>query len=231
VEPARCRPRPGAAAKPRRFTNPGAVSCGVQVRVNCGYGPRSRRASPCWLHGIDERPLRAGPDPHGAGAAGPAVVAVASGVRAARWLGARGWAPYGKIVYLEHDFRDRRVRSSTFHSMPIWTASTCRRDSGCSLAPPSARWAAQPGRRMRYGPPPALRHVPWREASDPRGGQALVPSPSVVSRTCAAAWCHGLRPSRRAHRHGSARAGVAFGGLMNDSPSPLAAAPAFFVPP
>jgi murein DD-endopeptidase MepM/ murein hydrolase activator NlpD len=41
---------------------------------------------------------------------GKPVVAVAAGiVRHAGWSKG-GWAPYGKLVYIEHDFRDRRGR-------------------------------------------------------------------------------------------------------------------------
>lgn len=103
-------PRRGAVNKPRGFQIQAPFPCGVKVRVSCGYGPscsgahRRTRAqnSTNDYHALDMN--RASRD---RGFDQP-VVAVAPGVvRLAGWT-KRGWAPYGKAVYIEHDYRDAR---------------------------------------------------------------------------------------------------------------------------
>jgi hypothetical protein len=86
--------------------------CGVKVKVNCSYGPRCSRAhkrtrskfstNDYYALDLSRKEKGNGHD--------KAVVAVADGiVRLAGWA-KRGWAPYGKIVYIEHSFRDNRGR-------------------------------------------------------------------------------------------------------------------------
>jgi len=107
---ARTLPKRGAVSKPRSFAIQSPFPCGTQVRINCGYGPSCspahRRTSSDGStndhYALDM--TRAEP---GSGQGKP-VVAVASGVvRHAGWARG-GWAPYGILVYIEHDYRDAR---------------------------------------------------------------------------------------------------------------------------
>jgi murein DD-endopeptidase MepM/ murein hydrolase activator NlpD len=98
----------GAVKKPKTLKIRQPFPCGVPIHVNCGYGPSCSPAhkrtdadnSTNDYYAVDF--TRAEP---GSGF-NKAVVAVAPGiVRFAGWT-RRGWAPYGKAVYIEPSFRD-----------------------------------------------------------------------------------------------------------------------------
>jgi murein DD-endopeptidase MepM/ murein hydrolase activator NlpD len=104
---ARTAPAPGAVTKPRSFRMRLPFPCGTWVRVNCHYGKRAHkrtvaRHSTNDFHALDLVRAERGNGAH------KSVVAVADGVvRYAGWTRG-GWRPYGKIVYIEHTYRDRR---------------------------------------------------------------------------------------------------------------------------
>lgn len=110
------------------------------------------------------------------GGAGKAVLSVASGVvRVAGWA-RRGWAPYGKLVYVEHDFRDRQGRK--FQSLYAHLDSVSVRPG--QRVPAGARLGtlggSSRGRRGRFGP---HLHFAMYVGARPTlgGGRALVPEP------------------------------------------------------
>ena len=99
----------GATYKPEAFRIRSPFPCGVKVRVNCSYGPgcspSHRRTNvvngPNDHYALD---LVRAEDP--ANGYNRAVVAVASGVVLQAGWARGGWSPYGKIVYVQHGFRD-----------------------------------------------------------------------------------------------------------------------------
>lgn len=100
----------GAIKKPKAFKIRAPFPCGTVVHINCGYGPNCSPAhkrtnndsGPNDYYAVDFTRVepRNGFD--------KPIVAVAPGVvRFAGWT-KRGWAPYGKVVYIEHLFRDQK---------------------------------------------------------------------------------------------------------------------------
>jgi murein DD-endopeptidase MepM/ murein hydrolase activator NlpD len=118
IAEARTAPRRGAASKPRSFEIQPPFPCGTPVKVACGYGPKCSRAhrrtkasgSTAEYYALDL--VRADARNNGYG---KPIVAVAAGVvRIAGWA-QHGWAPYGKMVYIEHDYTD--LKGSRYHSL------------------------------------------------------------------------------------------------------------------
>ncbi len=104
---ARTFPRRGAVRKPRAFKIQVPFPCGTRVRVSCAYGCKAHKRtrsknSTNDYYAVDMIRLEQG------NGFNKAVVAVADGVvRYAGWTRG-GWAPYGKIVYIEHAYKDRQ---------------------------------------------------------------------------------------------------------------------------
>jgi murein DD-endopeptidase MepM/ murein hydrolase activator NlpD len=116
-----CGPSPGAATLVEgRLRLRVPFPCGVRVKVHCSYGPRCTRSHRFKHHRYrtnDHYAVDMSRDEPGNGA-GKAVVAAAPGrVLRAGWA-RRGWAPYGKIVYLEHEVGEGegRVRYQTLYA-------------------------------------------------------------------------------------------------------------------
>lgn len=104
---ARTAPRRGAAHKPRPFEIQVPFPCGTEVRVTCSYGKRAHKRIKHKVSTNDFYALDMVRNKSNNGAREP-VVAVASGViKKAGWA-KRGLAAYGRMVYIEHDYRDRR---------------------------------------------------------------------------------------------------------------------------
>jgi murein DD-endopeptidase MepM/ murein hydrolase activator NlpD len=98
-------PSRGAVAKPRSFKMQLPFPCGTWVRVNCDYGKRAHKRTIAQHSTNDHFALDLVRAERGNGV-GKEIVAIADGVvRYAGWT-RRGWAPYGKIVYIEHTYRD-----------------------------------------------------------------------------------------------------------------------------
>lgn len=99
---------PGAVRKPEGFRIRAPFPCGVPLRVNCAYGPScspahkgvDRTSGPNDRYAIDFS--RLAPD----NGYDRAVTAVAPGVVLQAGWAKGGWAPYGKIVYIQHNYRD-----------------------------------------------------------------------------------------------------------------------------
>jgi murein DD-endopeptidase MepM/ murein hydrolase activator NlpD len=176
---ARTLPRRGAAVKPRRFKIRAPFPCGVKVRISCGYGPRAgsrahRRIrythSTNDYYALDMMRLEAN------NGFDKPVVAVASGrVLYAGWA-RRGWAPYGKIVYIQHDFKDsrgRRYQTLYAHLNRVKVRRGARVRAGTTIG----TLGGSSRRRLRkYGP--HLHFAMYRGASRwLGGGRAVVPEP------------------------------------------------------
>jgi len=98
----------GAVVKPQAFRIRSPFPCGVSVKVNCSYGPGCSPA-----HRRTE--AVSAPNDHYAldltrsdanNGYDRSVVAVAPGVVLQAGWARGGWSPYGKIVYIQHGFRD-----------------------------------------------------------------------------------------------------------------------------
>ncbi len=175
---ARTLARRGAARKPRTFEIQPPFPCGTEFKVSCGYGPRcspahkrvrSKTSTPDY-YALDL--VRVAPD----NGAGKSVVAVAAGVvRHAGWA-RRGWAPYGKIVFIEHEFVDRdgkHYQSLYAHLDSVTVREGERVEAG---TPIGTLGGSSKFRRHRYGP--HLHFAMYRDAgSTLGGGQAVVPEP------------------------------------------------------
>lgn len=105
---ARTMPRYGAVKKHSKFTLRSPFPCGVEVRVNCAYGPgcspahkRTTTSITNDYYALDMIRIEPG------NGFDKSVVASAAGiVRYAGWAKG-GWSPYGKIVYIEHAISGR----------------------------------------------------------------------------------------------------------------------------
>lgn len=99
----------GAVFKPETFRIRSPFPCGVTVKVNCSYGPGCSPAhrrthavhAPNDHYAVDFTRV----DPKNG--FDRAVVAVAPGVVVQAGWARGGWSPFGKIVYIQHSFRDR----------------------------------------------------------------------------------------------------------------------------
>jgi murein DD-endopeptidase MepM/ murein hydrolase activator NlpD len=104
------------------------------------------------------------------------VVAVAPGrVRLAGWA-RRGWSPYGKVVYIEHDYRDREgKRYYTLYAH--LHATRVRRGQRVEAGQAIGTMGGSSRRRyLKYGP--HLHFAMYRGAKRwMGGGQAVVPEP------------------------------------------------------
>lgn len=175
---ARTLPRRGAVSKPRTFAIQSPFPCGTQVRVNCGYGPscspahrRTREDGSTNDHYALDL-TRAEP---GSGH-GKAIVAVASGVvRQAGWARG-GWAPYGLLVYIEHDYRDGR--GNRYFSLYAHLSRVTVRAGQRVVAgdPIGALGGSSRGRQGRFG---SHLHFAVYQNARPTlgGGRAVVPEP------------------------------------------------------
>lgn len=175
VASARTAPRRGAVSKPRLFKIRAPFPCGVTFKVNCSYGQRAHRRVRATHATNDYYALDFTRMTQGGGFREP-VVAVAPGiVRRAGWA-RRGWAPYGKVVYIEHDFRDRRGRryqSLYAHLRSVRVRAGQRVAAGDVIA---TLGGSSRGRYRRFGP--HLHFALYRGAKRYMGGgRAVVPEP------------------------------------------------------
>lgn len=171
----RTRPVRGAAAKPAAFSIRAPFPCGVTFRVNCGYGRRAHRRVR-YRHSTNDYYAIDLTRVDGAGGFKEPIVAVAPGVvRKAGWA-RRGWAPYGKVVYIEHDFRDRdgkRYQSLYAHLRSVQVRPGQRVMAGTVIG---TMGGSSRGRYRRFGP--HLHFAMYRGAGRHMGGgQAMVPEP------------------------------------------------------
>jgi len=168
----------GAAAKPRRLKIRAPFPCGAEFRVSCAYGPSCSPAhrKVRYTHSTNDyyaldliryAPYNGFKEP---------VVAVADGIiRVAGWA-RRGWAPYGKLVYIEHSFRDRQGKRfqslyAHLHSVRVRVGQRVKAGTVIGTMGGSSRH-----RYLRFGP--HLHFVMYRGAKRTLGGgQAMVPEP------------------------------------------------------
>jgi murein DD-endopeptidase MepM/ murein hydrolase activator NlpD len=174
---ARTAARRGAAAKPRSFAVQLPFPCGVQVKVSCGYGPscskahkRTRSQGTNDYYALDLVRAERG------NGRDKAVVAVAEGVvRIAGWARG-GWAPYGKLVYIEHTFRDAKGRTyqtlyAHLHRVRVVPGQRVTAGTVIGTLGGSSRRSLS-----RYGP--HLHFAMYRGARPTLGGgRAVVPEP------------------------------------------------------
>jgi len=165
----------GAASKPAEFAIRAPFPCGVTFRVNCGYGRRAHRRVR-YRHSTNDYYAIDLTRVDGDGGFKEPIVAVAPGVvRKAGWA-RRGWAPYGKLVYIEHDFRDRegqRYQSLYAHLRTVRVRPGQRVAAGTVIG---TMGGSSRGRYRRFGP--HLHFAMYRGAHRYMGGgQALVPEP------------------------------------------------------
>ena len=177
---ARTLPRRGAVRKPTALKIRAPFPCGVAVKVTCGYGPRcsgSHRRTAARMATNDHYALDLARRERGNGA-GKAVVAVAAGVvKYAGWARG-GWAPYGKVVYIEHtgaDARGRRFQSMYAHLGRVKVRRGQRVAAGTVIG---TLGGSSRGRRRVFG---AHLHFALYRGAGRRsrfgGGRAVVPEP------------------------------------------------------
>jgi murein DD-endopeptidase MepM/ murein hydrolase activator NlpD len=174
---ARTLPRRGAARKPRTFEIQPPFPCGTEFKVACAYGCRAHKRTNSKMVTNDYYAIDLIRNEASNGA-GKSVVAVAPGVvRFAGWTHG-GWAPYGKAVYIEHDFVDRegkRYESIYAHLDHVKVRDGQRVDAG---TPVGTLGGSSKGERHRFGP--HLHFAMYRNAGRSSllgGGQAVVPEP------------------------------------------------------
>lgn len=100
---------PGAVSKPKAFKIRQPFPCGVPVHINCAYGPACSPAHKRTdaanatndRYAIDFTRI----EPNNG--YDKSVVAVAPGVVLFAGWANGGWSPYGKLVYIQHTFKDR----------------------------------------------------------------------------------------------------------------------------
>jgi murein DD-endopeptidase MepM/ murein hydrolase activator NlpD len=175
---ARTIPKRGAVSKPRHFELVTPFPCGTRVRVNCAYGPSCspahRRTSSTTstndYYAVDFTRLE------GNNGFNEPIVAVASGtVKISGWARG-GWAPYGKMVYIDHGSQDRsgeRYQSlyAHLHKVLVQKGQTVEAGTVIGMMGGSSR-----GNLGRFGP--HLHFVLYRGAkSTLGGGVSVVPEP------------------------------------------------------
>jgi murein DD-endopeptidase MepM/ murein hydrolase activator NlpD len=175
ISEARTIPRRGAVRKPRAFKIQVPFPCGTQVRVSCAYGCKAHKRTRARKSTNDRYALDLTRVEKGNGFNKP-VVAVADGVVLRAGWARGGWAPYGKYVYIQHDFKDRRGQHyqsmyAHLHRVAVRPGQRVRKGMIIGSLGGSSR------RRLhRYGP--HLHFAMYRGArSTLGGGRALVPEP------------------------------------------------------
>jgi murein DD-endopeptidase MepM/ murein hydrolase activator NlpD len=165
----------GAVSKPRSFKMQLPFPCGTWVRVNCDYGKRAHKRTVARHSTNDHFALDLVRAERGNGA-NKEIVAVADGVvRYAGWS-RRGWAPYGKIVYIEHTYRDHNGYGyqslyAHLHSVKVRLGQKVKAGTVIGTLGGSSR-----GRQGRFGA--HLHFAVYRGAgSRLGGGRAVVPEP------------------------------------------------------
>lgn len=172
---ARTAPKTGAVVKPRRFKIRSPFPCGVKFQISCGYATRahkrryaSKSTNDYYALDLTRLEEKSGYN--------KAVVAVASGiVRYSGWTRG-GWEPYGKVVYIEHDYRDHRGRRyqtlyAHLHKVKVWQGQRVQAGEIIGTVGGSSR-----GRYLRFGP--HLHFAMYRGARPwLGGGRAVVPEP------------------------------------------------------
>jgi murein DD-endopeptidase MepM/ murein hydrolase activator NlpD len=176
VGESRTPPRRGAASKPRSFLIQPPFPCGTPIRVNCGYGARAHRrvsavSSTSDYYAVDL--VRA--DDANNGFNMPVVAVAAGVVRVAGWA-QHGWAPYGKVVYVEHDFRDRsgeRFYSLYAHLNRVTVREGQRVEAGSTIG---TLGGSSKRRLHAFG---AHLHFAMYKGARPNlgGGRSVVPEP------------------------------------------------------
>jgi murein DD-endopeptidase MepM/ murein hydrolase activator NlpD len=212
------RPRPvrGAVSKPRSFKMQLPFPCGTWVRVNCTYGPGcspAHKRTRARYSTNDHYALDLTRAEHGSGF-NKSIVAVADGVvRYAGWTRG-GWKPYGKIVYIEHSYRDGK--GHTYQSLYAHLHTvTVKRGQRVKAGTEIGTLGGSSKRRLgHFGS--HLHFALYRDAGARLGGgRAVVPEPlgsfEDLNRGMAMQAC-GTPDRRVAYVRSGSR--PAFGGLM-----------------
>jgi len=162
-------------APPARFAIRQPFPCGTRIRIICGYGCRAhariddpRRSNEYYALDFVREDGRNGFD--------RPIVAVAAGrVLRAGWA-TGGWAPYGQMVYLEHDYRDprgHRYQSTYAHLHRVLVQKGDRVEEGTVLG---TLGGSSEGKLRRFGP-----HLHFAMTQDARptlgGGRSFRPEP------------------------------------------------------
>lgn len=172
---ARTLPRRGAVRKPRAFQIQIPFPCGTQVRVSCAYGCKAHKRTRSPISTNDYYAVdMIRPEP-GNGFDKPIVAAASGVVRFAGWTRG-GWAPYGKAVYIQHDFKDRqghRYESIYGHLNRVLVRDGQRVRAGSIIG---TMGGSSRGRLHRFG---HHLHFAMYRGAGPRlgGGRAVVPEP------------------------------------------------------
>ncbi len=178
---ARTYARRGAMQKPRAFSLQTPFPCGTQVRVSCAYGPqcsRAHRRTASKTSTNEYYALDLVRTENGNGSGKPVVAVAAGTVRIAGWSRG-GWAPYGKLVYIEHDFHDRKGRSfeSLYaHLSQVRVRAGDRVEAGTVIG---TLGGSSRGHQNAFGP--HLHFALYQGARNTLGGgHAVVPEPMDV---------------------------------------------------
>lgn len=172
---ARTVPARGAVSKPRSFRMQLPFPCGTWVRINCYYGKKAHKRTIARRSTNDRYALDLVRAERGNGAL-KSVVAVADGVvRYAGWTRG-GWAPYGKIVYIEHTYRDHngfgyQSLYAHLHSVKVRLGQRVKAGTVIGTLGGSSK-----GQQSRFG---AHLHFALYRGAGARlgGGRAVVPEP------------------------------------------------------
>lgn len=216
---ARTIPIRGAVSKPGRLKIRAPFPCGVPIRITCAYGtscsPAHKRVkaqgSTNDYYAVDM--ARRAPD----NGFDMPVVAVAAGiVRYAGWT-KRGWSPYGKVVYIEHLFKDRhgkRYQTMYAHLHQVMVVKGQRVEAGTvigTLGGSSKHRSRKLGAHLHF----AMYRGAKRTIG---GGNAVVPEPMGAQEDLRPrmSWIACDKVQRRpVARRGSGRKPTAFGGLTD----------------
>jgi len=209
----------GAVVKPSELKIRHPFPCGVPIHVNCAYGPACSPAhkrtqatnSTNDRYAIDFTRVEpnSGYD--------KSVVAVAPGIVLYAGWARGGWSPYGKLVYIQHTFKDgegHRYQTLYAHlnRVKVHPGDRVRAGSVIGTLGGSSR------RRLgRFGP-----HLHFAMYQDAKrtlgGGRAVLPEPMGAFRELRSGFdmiaCGRVEPVRVAARQQSRVPAV--GGLLDD---------------
>jgi hypothetical protein len=173
---ARTTPVKGAVNKPRRLKIRAPFPCGVTFKINCGYNGSKAHSRVRHTNSTNDHYALDMTRVEPQGGYDKPVVAVADGiVRYAGWA-KRGWSPYGKLVYIEHAYRDRKGKR--YHSMYAHLHRVRVRKGQRIKAGTVIGSMGGSSRRRHLKFPPHLHFAMYRGAKRTLGGgNAVVPEP------------------------------------------------------
>jgi Peptidase family M23 len=173
---ARTNPVKGAVSKPRRLKIRAPFPCGVTFKINCGYNGSKAHSRVRHTNSTNDYYALDMTRVEPQGGYDKVVLAVADGiVRYAGWA-KRGWSPYGKIVYIEHAYSDRKGKR--YHSMYAHLHRVKVRKGQRIKAGTVIGTMGGSSRRRHLKFPPHLHFAMYRGAKRTLGGgNAVVPEP------------------------------------------------------